>query len=294
MRWMKRLLAAFGILLLLLAVTAGVLLWRADQMLSRQWTVDVPALAPAGADLAEGARQAQIRGCTGCHAADLGGHVLGLTPIGALVPPNITRGEGGRTRDYTAADWDRAIRHGIAPGGRPLILMPSDDNANMSAADFAALVAYLDSVPPVTRELQPTQLSLLGRLLMGAGQLPLLAAERIHHDAAPAAAVAVAATAEYGAYVARICSGCHAPNLAGGKIPGTPPNFPAAADLTQGGRVGSWSAAEFAAVIRTGTRPDGTKIDNRFMPWAAFAAMTDTEIAALHLYLKGLPAVPRK
>lgn len=285
-----------GVLLVLgalLGALAGYFIWQGSQRLSRQWDITIAdaTIDTRAANLTEGARLAQIGGCTGCHGPDLGGERLAEAPIGVLITPNLTTGKGSATRDYQDVDWQRAIRHGVAPGGRPLVLMPSDDNTQMSAADLADLVAYLKSVPAVDRQLPPTRLNWLGKLLMGAGMLPLLTAERIDHSLQPALPVP-AVTVEFGRYIARICTGCHRPNLAGGPIPGMPPETPPAANLTPSGRVATWTVEQFAQTVRNGQRPDGTAIAVENMPWRAFAAMTDTEIAALHAYLKQLPAAP--
>ena len=175
---MKTIMKGLVGLVLVLVLLLGALAWRGQSILAREWQI---AIAPRTAtlpppDLAEGKRLATIRGCLECHGADLGGQVLAQAPIGDLVPPNLTRGKGSVVAAYTADDWERAIRHGVGPGGRPLILMPSDDNTTMSEADYAAMLAYIQSVPPVDRENPPTRLTLLGSVLLGAGQLPLLAA----------------------------------------------------------------------------------------------------------------------
>lgn len=295
MRILKSLLKVLGLLVVVLALAVGVFAWRGNAILTKRWDVQpVAATDPsATVDLASGEHQARIRGCLECHGADLGGQVLALTPVGPMVPPNLTRGQGGVTAKYTDADWQRAIRHGVGPGGRPLILMPSDDNTSMSETDFAALVAYVQSMPPVDRVNEPTSLNLLGKILLGAGQLPMLTVERIDHTQKPKA-VAVAATAEYGAYLAGICSGCHGANFAGGPAPGLPPDAPQAANLTPAGRAAAWSTAEFATTLRTGKRPDGTQMQPQFMPWPAFSHMTDVEIEALQRYFQSLPPADKR
>lgn len=293
MGWIKVIAKLLLGLVVVLALAIGLFAWQGHRVAGKHWEVAIPARVPAAApDLTEGARIAQIRGCIGCHTKDLAGEVLAETPIGNLVPSNLTRGKGGVTAGYTDADWERSIRHGVGPRGRALILMPSDDNTLMSEADFANLLGYLKSLPPVDRELPPSRFTLLGYALLGAGQLPLLAAERIDHSQQPAAP-AVAADAAYGAYVARTCSGCHGGEFAGGPIPGMPPGAPPAANLTPAGRLPQWSMQEFAVAVRTGARPDGTRMDKNFMPWEAFAAMTDTEVKALYLYFQGLPRKER-
>src|SRR5262245_16984972 len=51
--------------------------------------------------------------CSACHGPDLGGRVLiDETFVGYWAPPNLTGGAGSVTRGFTAADWDRAVRHG--------------------------------------------------------------------------------------------------------------------------------------------------------------------------------------
>lgn len=292
MKWLKRLLVLVAVLVMAIAALAAVLAQRGNATLAKHWDISPAEPATAGllVTFAEGAHQAKIRGCLDCHGADLGGQVLAQTPVGDFVPPNLTRGQGSVTARYEAADWQRAIRHGVGPGGRPLILMPSEDNTTMSEADFASLVAYIQSVPAVDRTLEPTALSLLGKVLLGAGQLPLLTVERIDHTLKPATPT-LAATAEYGAYLARICSGCHGANFAGGPAPGLPPDAPKAANLTPGGRAVGWTPTEFATALRTGARPDGTQMQPQFMPWSAFSGLSDTEVEALHLYFKSIPAV---
>ncbi|MGE4071799.1 MAG: c-type cytochrome [Lysobacterales bacterium] len=279
-------------LLALVAVGVGVLAWRGDAKMARRWQIEPASstVATAGADLAEGERLAQIRGCKECHGADLGGQVLALAPIAALVPPNLTRGQGGVTANYTDRDWQLAIRHGIGPGGRPLILMPSDDNTNMSESDFAALVAYLKSLPPVDRQMQPTAFTFLGRVLLGAGQLPLLTAERIDHSIKPHADAPVASI-EQGAYLAQICAGCHRPDFSGGVMGGMPPEAPPAANLTPAGNLSRWTLEQFRTALRTGVRPDGRVLIKEFMPWPAAAGFTDEEIEALYRYFQTLPKV---
>lgn len=295
MRVVKGLLKLLGLLIVVLASAVGVLAWRGNGILSKHWDIQPVAgtSPPAAVDLAIGEHQARIRGCLECHGADLGGQVLAMTPIGPMIPPNLTRGQGSVTAKYTDADWQRAIRHGVGPGGRPLILMPSDDNTTMSESDFAALVAYIQNVPPVDRVNEPTHLSLLGKVLLGAGQLQLLTAERIDHTQKPLSVV-LAANAEYGGYLARICSGCHGANFAGGPAPGLPPDAPEAANLTPAGRATGWSTAEFATALRTGKRPDGTQMQPQFMPWPAFSHLTDIEIEALQRYFQSLPPADKR
>ena len=61
--------------------------------------------------------------------------------IGTLRAPNLTPGGVGGT--YTDTDWIRALRHGVAPDGTPLVFMPSWEYYYLSKEDLGALIAYL-------------------------------------------------------------------------------------------------------------------------------------------------------
>ena len=120
--------------------------------------------------------------------------------------------------------------------------------------------------------------------------MALLPAELIDHNAPRPTGVTPGETVEYGQYLAVGCSGCHGPGYSGGPIPGTPPEFPPAANITPDKTtgIGNWSKADFVKALREGKRPDGTDI-NPFMPWKNFSQMTDQEVGALWLYLQTVP-----
>ncbi len=130
-------------------------------------------------------------------------------------------------------------------------------------------------------------------MLWATGQLPLVDAAAIDHTRPSTARVTPAATAEYGNYLADAggCTGCHGAGLSGGKIPGTPPEWKPAANLTPSGAFAQWSEDDFKRALRTGRRPDGSPIDS-IMPWKASAADDDDEIRAVYAYLKSVPARP--
>ncbi|MFD2270922.1 c-type cytochrome [Undibacterium arcticum] len=86
--------------------------------------------------------------------------------------------------------------------------------------------------------------------------------------------------------------GCHGPRLKGGKIPGTPPDWPPAANLTPGAdsvlpRYGSLE--QFKTMLRSGKRPDGSAVSS-VMPFETLKQLNDTDIEALYAYLKAQPA----
>jgi hypothetical protein len=209
-----------------------------------------------------------------------------MGPLGAFPAVNLTSGRGGAVR--TDADWVRAVRHGVAADGRPLVFMPSAAYASLSAADLGAIIAWAKSMPPVDHELPPRKLGPIGRLLITQDPARLVAAVGIDHAAAIPADVLPGSTAEYGRYLSVVggCTYCHGDDLAGGIQEG-PPGTPASADLRPTGPTAMWREGDFATALRTGKRPDGTSI-NPFMPWRLTRLMTDEEIRAVWLYLRSL------
>lgn len=227
--------------------------------------------------------------CKECHKANLaGGLVADAQPVWTWYAPNIT--SGGRTKDYTVADWDRIIRHGIKP---------DDTNATMPAIDYMAIsdqelsdvIAYVQSMPSSDVVQPETTVGPMGRILFATGKMPI-AAENIDHtiakvDLPPEAA----ATVEYGRHIAQVCVGCHRSAFEGGPIAMGPPDWPPAANLS-GDDFKKWSQDEFLTALRTGQRPDGTTLNPIAMPWSVIGQWTDMELEAVHMYLQTLPSKP--
>jgi mono/diheme cytochrome c family protein len=290
-KWVRRLGAVAGGLGLLVATLAATVWIVSSRQLVR--TLDVPprplSVPRDSVTVARGAHLVDAIGkCADCHGEDLGGNVFIDDPgLGRIVAPNLT--PGGRLASYSDAEVARALRHGVAKDGRRLLIMPSSDYNAFSDEDASAVIAYVRSRPPVTRELPAHNLKFLARALMVTGQLPAFEADRIDHGRAPVARVAAATTAAYGKYLADAggCTGCHGPGLSGGKIPGAPPDWKPAANLTPAG-IGSWTEADFFRALREGRRPAGTAIDS-LMPWPRAGRMTDDEIRAVWLYLRSVP-----
>jgi mono/diheme cytochrome c family protein len=231
-------------------------------------------------------------GCVECHGQNFGGGVMVDDPmLGSFLGPNITAGPGGRTAGFTAADWDRIVRHGVRADGHPGA-MPSTDFKNMSDQELSDVVAYIRSQPVVDNTVPPVTLGPLGKVLMATGNLPL-SADLItdHRSAHVMAPPAAEVTAEFGAHLAGVCTGCHGESLAGGPVVGGDPSWPPAANLTPAGNLSGWTQEQFAALLRTSRRPDGTEVMEP-MSWMAPYAnrMTETELAALWTYLRTVPA----
>jgi len=292
LRWLRRTVVA---IVLVVAMATGIVYWRSNALLAPHIVVnEAPLPIPTDADaLTRGQHLAITRGCGDCHGRDFGGNVVvDALPVGHIVGPNITRGKGGLPATFAPADWERAIRHGLAPDGRMLVIMPTRDFAALADADVADLIAYLQQVPPVDRDLGAVSVGPIPRLQMLLDQVPLADARVIDQHAAHAAAMAPAADASYGAYLAHTCSGCHGEHFSGGRVPGLPPSFPTARNITPDpAGLGKWTKVDFYTAMREGKRPDGSAIDP-FMPWATFKQLSDTELDALWAFLQTLPPRP--
>jgi cytochrome c553 len=293
-RLARALAAAAGAAAALLATGAGVVYARSERRLDRRYRVaaDSIALPHDAAAVARGAHLARITTCVLCHGADLGGSVYSDDALlGTIAGPNLTRGRGGVGASLGAADWVRAVRHGVRRDGTSLVVMPSEVYVRLGERDLAALVAYLRQLAPVDRVVPPTRFGPLGRTLLAAGKLNILVAEKTPRLPL-GAGVPPGATREYGRYLADVtgCHGCHGFGLSGGRVAG-PSSFPPAANLTPAGPLDRWTEADLARALREGRRPDGSAIDP-FMPWRQYRAMSDDEVRALWLYLRGVPPKP--
>ena len=144
-----------GSLLTLILVALGVLYLLTERRITRSYEVAgrEVAVGEESATIARGEHVAIIRQCTNCHTADLGGAKFIDVPVVArLHTANLTSGQGGMAEHYaTSADWERAIRQGVAPDGRALLFMPSHEFYAIGDDDLGALIAYLRSRTPVDR-----------------------------------------------------------------------------------------------------------------------------------------------
>jgi len=252
------------------------------------------AIPDDAASLARGRYLYASRGCTECHGANGGGKAFIDDGGGLFVKaPNISPGPGNVVATYRIEDWVRTIRHGVKPSGQPAFVMPSEDYNRLSDVDLGALVAYVKRLPPASGEAVVMRVPPLVKTLYAAGVIRD-AAEKIDHGLPPSPPVVEDGSAKHGAYVANMCIGCHGARLSGGKIPGGPPDWPAAANLTPGEGSGMQryaDAQQFVAMLRTGRRPDGTVV-SPVMPFESLREMNDSDATALYAHLKALEPMP--
>ena len=225
-----------------------------------------------------------------CHGHDLaGGKTIEIGPLGTFTAPNVSAGGLGAV--YSDGELMRLFRHGIKRDGRSVRFMPSHEFNWLSDDDFAAVIGYVRSLPPVQKGNGPFQIGLLGKVLDRHDMIPLDIARRIDHEHVELAPPP-SPTATYGAFIARECTGCHGQTLSGGRIPGAPPELPVPLNLTPHATgLNGWSFDDFRHTLTTGLSKSGKKLDD-MMPVATYRKLDDTEMHALWAYLASLPPRP--
>lgn len=246
------------------------------------WEIDRSAAA-----VAEGGRLVTFRGCIDCHGKNLAGRIMINDPaIGTVIAPNITRGKGGLPADWSETDWVRSLKHGLNREGTSLRIMPSYETAQLTRADMGAIIAYVDQVAAVDQEWERSSFGPLGKLLSILDELPTFVAAKIDHKAALPEDMKPSADANYGAYLAVSCTGCHKPDFKGGKHP--IPGMPEVPDITSKGALAKHQLQSFDTFMRTGKNTEGRQVDPAAMPWPLATVLTPVEMEALYLYLISL------
>lgn len=121
------------------------------------WPIGVPPLKIAlKGNVDRGAYLARASGCIACHTnfeeggAPLAGGVALETPFGTLYTPNLTTDPGHGIGDWTSEEFDRAVRQGISPEGKPYYpAFTYPFYQNFSDQDVADLWVAFQTVPPV-------------------------------------------------------------------------------------------------------------------------------------------------
>jgi mono/diheme cytochrome c family protein len=268
-----------------------------------------PAAKAADPDAAaRGAYLAAAAGCGQCHTdTDHGGQPYAggrplATAFGIIATPNLTPDRETGIGRWSAADFTRALRWGIAPDDSHYVTaFPFPFYNRLSERDLADLKAFLDSLPAVA---QPG--------LKGAGSTALVARAR--------AALAIVATPmpgpwrpdpqkdpawNRGAYlVAAIgrCGDCHTPRDVLGApdterlLAGTPagPDGKKAPNITPDPKsgIGNWSTDEIVELLTDGHTPDFDFVGGSMAEIVKNTARLSAEDRrAIAVFLQSVPAV---
>jgi mono/diheme cytochrome c family protein len=201
------------------------------------------------------------------------GHVVFDQPMTArIVAPNLTNA----VRRYNDAQLAAVIRQGVLPGGRSVLVMPSEAFVALTDADLGRILAFLKSLPAVDGPGPSISLGPVGRIGLAVGKFKT--ASQLIAAAAPPPE-ATGEEAAFGRYLAlTTCAECHGGDLHGASNP----------DFTSPGLavVAAYSPKAFTELLRTGVALGG-----RTLPVMGPRArenlsyLTDAEITALYGYL---------
>lgn len=301
-----------GWLVLPCLVAAGLLAWYVTRQpaspFEQQQVASVdPALVSRGEYVA------RLSDCVACHSlpgkAPFAGGLEMATPLGAIHATNITPDRNTGIGAYSLADFDRAVRHGVAPGGRRLYpAMPYPSYVKLSDDDMRALYAFfMKGVQPANQPNTPSDIPWPLNL-----RWPIALWNGVFAPTAPyAAKPGQDALWNRGAYIVQgpgHCGSCHtprglafnekaldesgAPFLAGALLDGW-----YAPSLRQDANtgLGRWSEPQIVQFLKTGRNQHAVvygSMTEAFNNSTQF--MADDDLAAIAHYLKSLPGDPQR
>lgn len=267
---------------------------------------------PSPADIARGRYIFGATGGCGCHTKpkdppNAGGRKYD-GPYGTVYSSNITpdrqTGIGGWTDEQIIA----AVRSGRRPNGERLLpVHPYTVFNGMAEEDLHALVAFLRTVPAVTRPTPPKKITVP---LFESVFLPTWLAAFAPRETPPAKAPTNGR--ERGEYLVRAvghCGECHTPRgttmatdnsrfLAGNQYGPEGKAIPNITPDPETG-IGKWSEEDIAWYLGTGNRPDGDVAGGLMGEviqgtLAGYKDLTKSDLTAIARYLKSIPAVKNK
>ena len=256
---------------------------------------------------------ARLSDCVACHSlpgkAPFAGGLEMATPLGNIHATNVTPDPTHGIGRYSLADFDRAVRHGVAPGGRRLYpAMPYPSYAKLSDDDVRALYAFfMKGVQPANQANIPSDIPWPLNMRWPIALWNGLFAPNTPYAAKPAQD----ALWNRGAYIVQgpgHCGSCHtprglafnekaldetgAPFLAGALLDGW-----YAPSLRQDPNtgLGRWSEAQIVQFLKTGRNQHAVvygSMTEAFNNSTQF--MNDDDLAAIARYLKSLPGDPQR
>lgn len=262
-----------------------------------------------------GAYIAKAGDCIACHTAPGGKPFAGglpmPLPIGTIYSSNITPDPTNGIGKYSFEEFDRAVRQGVAPGGKHLYpAMPYPSYAKISPADMKALYAYfMQGVAPVAQANRPS--SMIWPLSI---RWPLAIWNWMYASDDKVFRPDPKQSAQWnrGAYLVEglgHCGACHTPRgiamqelalsangangqlfLSGAKIE----NWYASNLRSNAvGGLGSWTAADIVQLLKTGRNGNGAAVGSMTLVIEhSTQHLTDADLQAVAAYLKSLTPAP--
>lgn len=294
-------------------VAAGLLAWYVTREPATPFEQEQAAAHFEPALVSRGEYVARLSDCVACHSlagkAPFAGGLEMATPLGAIHATNITPDKQTGIGTYSLADFDRAVRHGVAPGGRRLYpAMPYPSYVKLSDDDIKALYAFfMQGIKPANQPNIPSDIPWPLNM-----RWPIALWNGVF---APTATYAAKPNQDAlwnrGAYIVQgpgHCGSCHtprglafnekaldesgAPFLAGALLDGW-----YAPSLRQDPNtgLGRWTEPQIVQFLKTGRNAHAVvygSMTEAFNNSTQF--MQDEDLAAIARYLKSLPGDPQR
>jgi hypothetical protein len=209
------------------------------------------------------------------------------------VPSNISPDPETGIGKWSDGEKIRAIREGIGRDGRALFpMMPYGGFRHMSDEDVSCLVAYLNSLPAISKRQPSTQLDFpVGLMIKGEPRPVGRVAEPDRTD-----------RKKYGEYLVQLagCRDCHKPTLEGGEkfnLPGGPVVYSANISQDPATGIGKWTEQQFVEKFASyrpyaeNGPPKSGPESFTLMPWLNFSHLADDDLRAIYAYLHTFPGV---
>ncbi|MDF9620247.1 cytochrome c [Pseudomonas entomophila] len=301
---------AAGWLALPCLVAAGLLAWYVTREPASPFSPEESADA---ALISRGEYVARLSDCVACHSlpgkAPFAGGLEMATPLGAIHATNITPDQEHGIGGYSLADFDRAVRHGVAPGGRRLYpAMPYPSYVKLGDDDLRALYAFfMKGVQPAAEANIPSDIPWPLNL-----RWPIALWNGLFAPTTPYAQKTEQDPLwNRGAYIVQgpgHCGSCHTPRglafnekaldeagtpfLAGALLDGW---YAPSLRQDHNTGLGRWSEAQIVQFLKTGRNQHAVvygSMTEAFNNSTQF--MTDDDLAAIARYLKSLPGDPQR
>ncbi|MFT4066795.1 c-type cytochrome [Paraburkholderia sp.] len=301
-------------LLLVCLVVATLVAWFVRRTPSSPFDGAASTEVPSAALVQRGQYLARLSDCVACHSTPsskpFAGGLEMATPMGSIFTTNITPDRETGIGLYSLADFDRALRHGVARDGHRLYpAMPYPSYAKLSDDDLRALYAYfMHEISPVHQENMPGGIPWPPntRWPLALWNAVFLQSGSYESKAVSAADVQLWNRGAYIVQGAGHCGSCHTPRgaamnekaldessplyLSGALLDGWyAPSL--RGDPNTG--LGRWSEADVVQFLKTGRNAHAVvfgSMTDAFNNSTQF--MTDNDLRAIARYLKSLPGDP--
>ena len=260
------------------------------------------AASQAEETIAHGKALTEAADCAGCHTADpakpfAGGRLI-ETPFGGIYSPNLTPDRETGLGGWSDDQFYRALHQGVAPdGSRYYPAFPYPNFTKLIRDDVLAIRAYLATLPPIHKARPPSQLHwpLNYRVVMRVWNWLFFRPGIFEPDQNKSPAW------NCGGYLvegAAHCGACHTPRnifgadkrgqrFGGGRVQGW---FAPRLDNAPRSGLQSWSVDDIAEYLQSGrnarSHAGGAMAE---VVVHSTSKMSDADVRAIAVYLKGLP-----